>query len=262
MYIMENGNDSNVWYIPQGVSFEIITSILAYCFNTQKKKQPITKDSIKKIIPKSEKTVRNAVKMLENIGIFKLNEENDTYHLDEISMSFAEKLATKEDVQKEANEIIEKSYLSDIFQIILSNEGITKPKLVEKMLINSTAGNVKDHTPYMTTIHCILDILNLSGKISKERFTELRGNPEQTSKNKTTPSVARSRKRENVKKEITPSSLEPGIHGIVKTTSIEVKIRNVGDLEFARMVLDKLQNELSDSNNNSPEEQTAQQLQE
>ena len=76
----ENQNDSNIWYIPQGVSFEIVTSILAYCYNSQKKNEIITKDSIKRIIPKTEKTIGNATKLLENIGILSVNSENGAYH--------------------------------------------------------------------------------------------------------------------------------------------------------------------------------------
>jgi len=240
---------SDVWYIPQGVSFEIVTSILAYCYNSQKKNEVITTDSIKRIIPKAEKTIGNATKMLENIGILSVNSENGAYHLSDISMNFAEKLTTKEDITKEANEIIENSFLSEILQIILTNEGITRTKLIEKILINSSAGNVKDRSPYNTTIYCILDILNLSGKITKEKFTELRGSQEQTTRSKTPHTGSRSfTKKEKSKKEIIETSLQAGIHGIVKTINVEVKIRNIEDLKFARLVLDKLEKELSNSN--------------
>jgi len=247
----ENQNtSSNVWYVPQGVSFEIVKSILAYCYNSQKKNEVITMDSTKRIIPKAEKTIGNAMKMLENIGILDVNSENGAYHLSDVSMSFAEKLTTKEDITKEANEIIENSFLSEILQIILTNEGITRTKLIEKILINSSAGSVKDRTPYMTTIYCMLDILNLSGKIPKEKFTELRGSQEQTTRSKIAPHTGSrlSTNKEKSKNEIIETSLQAGIHGIVKTINVEVKIRNIEDLEFARLVLDKLEKELSNSN--------------
>lgn len=243
-------NVSDVWYIPQGVSLEIIRSILGHCYNSQKRNQPITGESIKKTIVKGEKTVGYALKMLENMGILTLNKENENYSLNEVSMSFAEKLITKEDLTKEINQIIENSFLGKILQIILNNETITKSQLVEKILLNSAAGMVKDHTPYMTTIYCILEILNLSGKIPEEKYLELRGNSEQAEK-RTSPSTGFSprKKKEKPTAIVNDMSLQSeigsGIHGIVKTSSIEIKITNIKDLEFARLVLDKLEKEIS-----------------
>lgn len=258
---LEKGNESNVWYIPQGVSLEIVRSILAHCYNSQKRNQIINKDAITKTILKTEKTVGYAVKMLENIGILTINEENDTYSLDEVSMSFAEKLATKEDVTKEVNQIIEKSFLNDILQIILTNTTISKPQFIEKILINSAAGNVKDNAPYITTIHCILDILNLSGKIPQEKYQELRGSPEQTSKkpSQSVGSTLRKKKEKTITEEKTigafNTSLEKEVLGIIKTASIEVKIKSIEDLEFARLALNNIEKELKSktANNITPQ---------
>lgn len=247
---MEDKNADNVWFIPQGVSFEIIKSILSYCYNSQKRNVEITGDGIKKIVPKSENTVKNTIKMLENIKILNMNVENNTYQMDVNSMAFAEKLASQEDVTKEINTIIENSFLSDIQQIILSNKDITRDKLIEKILINSTAGTAKEKHPYVTTINSILDLLNLSGSITEEQFLELRGNTEKNTAHRT---ISSSRKKSSDVKKEKPSKttdkvlLQDGVHGIVKTPTIEIQIKNIEDLEFARMALDRLEKTLSES---------------
>lgn len=258
---MENGNSKETYYIPQGVSLDLIKSILAHCYSSQKRGQTITSDSLKQTILKSEKTVGNALKILENIGILTLDTGNNTYHLNDVAMSFAEKLNTSEDVTKEVNQIIENSFLSKILQIITTNQNITKPQLVEKIMINSAAGNVADKGPYMTTIYCILEILNLSGKIPLEKYSELRSNPEQATK-RTHTSIGPKKpekKREKDTVEGIDTSLAGGILGIVKTSNIEVKIKNKEDLEFAKLVLANLEKTLSgspDNNTSSPTPQS------
>lgn len=248
---MGNENSTDVWYIPQNVPFDIIKSILGHCYNSQKRNQTITSETIKKTITKSEKTVGYALKMLENMGILALNTENNSYSLSEVSMKLAEKLLIKEDVTTEINEIIDNSFLHEMLQIIVTNETITKEQLIGKILINSAAGMVKDNRPYVVTINCLLDILNLSEKIPKEKYLELRGNPEETER---TPSTKTPRPRTQVtKKKEKPVSgsidttLPSGILGIVKTERMEVKIMNVEDIQFGRTILDKLEKDLSAS---------------
>lgn len=258
---MGNENSSNVWYIPQGVSLELLKTILGHCYNSQKRSQPITGESIKKTITKTEKTVGYALKMLENMGILTLNADSDTYSLNETAMSLAEKLNTKEEVTKEINEIIEHSFLGEILQIILSNEKITKLQLTEKILLNSAAGMVKETRQYMTTIYCILEILNLSGKIPSDKYVELRGSSEQTTK-RTHPQVgpkrAADKKRENLPVNDIKTSLESGILGIVKTDSIEIKIKSKEDLEFAKLALNNLEKIFSSSTNDNTSPSTQQ----
>lgn len=248
---MEKENGSDVWYIPQGVSLDIIKSILGHCYNSQKRNQSITRESITKTIVIGEKTVGYALKMLENMGILTLNKENDTYSLNEISMNFAGKFSTGEDVTNEINQIIENSFLGKMLEIIVSNQTITKSQLVSKILLNSAAGLVKNNAPYMTTIYCILEILNLSGKIPKEKYLELRGNPEQTEK-RTAPSTKPPSLKKRGKSVIddTDTPLQSGIVGKVITPSFVVNIRSVEDIQYGRMALDKLEKELSNSKSN------------
>lgn len=256
---MGNENSADVWYIPQNVQFDTMKSILGHCYNNQKRNQTITSEIIKKTITKNEKTVGYTLKMLENIGILAINLENNSYSLNEVSMKLAEKLLIKEDVTTEINEIIDNSFLREILQIIVTNEAITKEQLIGKILINSAAGLVKDNRPYLTTINCLLDILNLSKKIPLEKYLELRGKPEQTERTPSTktprPKTQMTKKAEKQIQNNMDVTLLSGILGIVKTNNVEVKIRNIEDLEFARMALDKLEKELSNSNNVSSDEQ-------
>jgi len=256
LYSVGNENSSNVWYIPQNVPLDLLKSILGHCYSSQKKGQPITNESIKKASIKNEKSVGYGVKMLENMGILALNSENNTYSLNENAMRFSEKLNTKEDATTEINEIIDNSFLNEILLIILNNEKITKEQLTDKILLNSAAGSVKDQRPYAPTINCILDILNLGGKISKEKYTELRGNPEQTERR--TPSIAHQprKKKEKITTEektvgVFNTSLGAEVLGIVKTASIEVKIKSVEDLEFAKLALNNIERELKSKTANN-----------
>jgi len=243
-----NENSTNVWYIPQNVSFDIIKSILGHCYNGQKRNQILTAETIKKTITTNEKTTGYCLKMLENMGILTLNQENNSYSLNEISMKFAEKLLVKEDVTAEINEIIDNSFLNDILQIITANKSITKEQLTNKILLNSAAGIVKDNRPYGTTINCLLDILKFSGKISDEKLLELRGNTEQT-ENPRRPRTTAPKKKEKSVSSGAETSLESDVLGIVKTKKMEVKITNVNDIKFGRMILDELEKEISDSKN-------------
>ncbi|WOV93670.1 MAG: hypothetical protein R1F52_03310 [Candidatus Nitrosoabyssus spongiisocia] len=227
---MKSGDD--VWYIPQSVFLDDIKSILAYCYTCQKANKDITTVKIIKTISKSPFIVKNTVKLLENIKMLTTNNENDTYHLSDVSMKFAEKLKTGEDITKEANEIIEESYLSDILHIILDNNSITKESFIEKILINSSVGNPKRRHPYITTINCILDILNLTGTISEEKFLKLRDKQKKDTKSKTTSNVRSKspKQKEKLNKEI---FLGVGVYGIIKTNSAEIHIKTDDDLKFS-----------------------------
>lgn len=248
---MGTENNADVWYIPQNVTFGLMKSILGHCYNSQKRNQTLTSESIKKTIAYNEKTTGYALKVLENMGILAFDKENNVYSLNEVSMRFTEKLLSDEDVTAEVNEIIDHSFLSKILQIITANETITKEQLTNKILINSRAGIVKDTRSYMITIYCILDILNLSGKLSEGKYKELRSTPEQTEK----PRRSSTRSPTQKKKERTTSSgnidtsLQPDVLGIVKTKKIEVKIMSVDDIKLGRFVLDELEKELTNSKN-------------
>lgn len=239
-----NTGENNLWYIPQGVTYDNLLAVIRFCHNSQKKHHEITLEEIQKIIPQNSKTIRYTVNMLESIGILVKTGDKGVYEISDNSLKFTEKLIVGEKIEGEAKEIIEKSFLSKILEIISSKKDIDKNTFTNKILVNSTAGIGGNKTPYLTSIFAILDLLNACGEISSEDFVRLRSKP-QNKNPKTAESKIHSSK---IAKKTYTTSIEEGVLCVLKTETIELKIKSQSDFRIAKAIFDDLEKKLNDSN--------------
>ena len=238
-------NSTNQYFIPQAISFDVLTKTLGYCFSLQNRNQDIILTSLLEIDIAAEYIVKNAIKMLEYVKILDKEEDSSAYSLSENSMKLAEGLASGTDVKKELKYVIENSFLQKILDSIVNNDKLTRDQLISNIMMRSFSPTSKNFQPYKTTINCILDLLNLTGELSEDVFSRLRGTVEKN----TVKSIASKsiKSKPSKQKSIAPSESYDGKYGIIITSLSRLELSSIQNITFARSILDSIEEELSKS---------------
>lgn len=183
--------------------------------------------------------------MLENMNILTKTDEN-SFTLSDDAMQVAEGISSGLDVSAVLPKIIEKSFLQNILDSITFNPEITRDQFIKNTMLKSTSAEAHDYHPYKTTINCILDLLNLSGKLSKEVYDKLRDSKDKdTSKNIKNNKNNKSAKSKKPKKDDSPNStINIGKYGILITPVSKLELSTITNIEFAKKILEDIRKDI------------------